>query len=132
MPRFSQRSKDALATAHPDLQRLFNEVIQHFDCIVLEGHRGKEKQERMVREGKSQLHFPLSKHNKDPARAVDVAPYPIDWNDKERFYAFGGFVLGVAAMLDIEICWGGDWDQDTEVHDQSFFDLPHFELAESA
>jgi len=25
-----------------------------------------------------------------PSDAVDVAPYPIDWNDKERFYYFAG------------------------------------------
>lgn len=128
MPRFSRRSQEALATAHPDLQRLFEEVIKHFDCIVLEGHRDKEKQERMVREGKSTLHYPESEHNKEPSLAVDVAPYPIDWEDRERFYYFAGFVQGVASQMGIPIRWGGDWDRDTEVHDQSFFDLPHFEL----
>jgi len=128
MPRFGARSLRELSTAHPDLQRLFHEVIKHFDCTVLEGHRGKEAQEEAVRTGKSKVHYPHGKHNATPSLAVDVAPWPIDWHDRLRFYYFGGFVKGVAEMMGIGIRWGGDWDSDTEVTDQTFFDLPHFEL----
>jgi hypothetical protein len=60
--------------------------------------------------------------------AVDVAPYPVDWNDKERFYYFAGFVKGVASSLGISIRWGGDWNSDNNLKNQTFFDLPHFEL----
>ena len=128
MPKFGERSEAALQTAHPDLQRLFREVIKHYDCAVLEGHRGQQAQDKAVREGKSKTPWPQSKHNQQPSLAVDVVPYPIDWNNKDRFYHFGGYVLGVAEMLDIPIRWGGDWDRDTELHDQKFIDLPHFEL----
>ena len=31
-------------------------------------------------------------------------------------------------MMDINLRWGGDWDQDTEVKDNRFDDLGHFEL----
>ena len=41
-------------------------------------------------------------------------------------------LLRVAAGLDIEIRWGGDWDGDNEFTDQSFDDLVHFETREGA
>ena len=37
------------------------------------------------REGRSKLSWLESKHNCEPSRAVDIAPYPIDWDDRERF-----------------------------------------------
>jgi len=67
-------------------------------------------------------------HNRYPSRAIDLAPWPLDWSDIRRFYYFGGFVVGVANKLDIPIRWGGDWDGDFEVKDQNFNDLVHFEL----
>ena len=128
MPKFGKRSKAKLETCHPDLQRLFNEVIKHFDCSILQGERGEEEQNEYYRTGKSKLKFPQSKHNSSPSLAVDVAPYPIDWNDKHRFYYFAGFVKGIAASMGITLRWGGDWDGDNDLNDQTFFDLPHFEL----
>lgn len=130
MPKFGTRSKKHLATCHPSLQKLFETVVVYFDCSVLCGYRGKEEQDEAYRQGRSTKKYPLSRHNKQPSKAVDVVPYPIDWNDKERFYFFAGFVKGIATLMGIDIRWGGDWDSDTEVHDQTFFDLPHFELKE--
>ncbi len=128
--KFGQRSMKNLSEAHPDLQRLFSEVIKHVDCSVIEGFRSEEEQNKMVHDGRSKLEWPLSKHNQTPSLAVDVIPYPVDWNDKNRFYYFAGFVKGTAARLGIKIRWGGDWDSDNEFKDQSFHDLPHFELSE--
>ena len=31
-------------------------------------------------------------------------------------------------MTGVEIRWGGDWDSDTQVKDNKFDDLVHFEL----
>ena len=106
-------------------------VIERFDCSVIEGHRDKERQDMMQETGMSKLAYPHSKHNHEPAQAVDVAPYPINWNDRERFVLFGGYVKGVADMLRIPIRWGGDWDGDTDTQDQTFHDLPHFELTDA-
>ena len=91
MPAFSNRSKNNLNECHEDLQRLFNEVIQHYDCTVIEGYRGRQEQNEAFRTGKSRLKYPGSKHNKRPSLAIDVVPYPIDWNDWKRFYYFGVF-----------------------------------------
>ena len=128
MPKFGSRSKSRLKTCDTRLQDLFNEVIKHFDCSVIQGHRGKEDQNKAFKEGKSKLKYPNGNHNKSPSKAVDVAPYPINWNDRERFTYFAGYVVGIASQMGLKIRWGGDWDMDTEVKDNNFDDLPHFEV----
>ena len=121
---FSQTSKHRLQTCDSRLIKLFAEVVEGFDCSILEGKRSPERQAELLRHGKSKtLH---SKHLK--GLAVDVAPYPIDWEDRERFHYFGGYVKGVASQMDIPIRWGGDWNGDTQVKDNNFDDLVHFEL----
>jgi len=133
MYKFGTRSKNNLATAHPDLQRLFNEVIKGYDCSIICGTRNQEDQDRAFHEGRSKVRYPNGKHNKQPSQAVDVVPWfknkpHIRWNDKEKFYHFAGYVQGIADGLGIPIRWGGNWDSDDELKDQSFYDLPHYEL----
>lgn len=130
MPRFGSRSKKRLATCDDRLQDLFKEVVKHFDCSVIQGYRGKADQNKAFDEGRSKLRYPHGKHNASPSKAVDVAPYPINWSDRDRFHYFGGFVLGIASQMGLKIRWGGDWDRDTEVKDNRFDDLPHFEIRE--
>ena len=130
MPRFGRKSNKNLNTCDGDLIFLFTEVVKYFDCSVLEGHRGRKLQNKFFKEGKSKLKFPDGNHNKKPSKAVDVVPYPIDFNDRERMTYFAGFVKGMAATLGIPIRWGGDWNSDTEVKDNNFDALPHFELRE--
>lgn len=128
MATFSPQSLGRLGTCHEDLQRLFMRVVNGWDCTVLEGHRDKAAQNEAFRTGRSKLQWPNGNHNKKPSLAVDVAPYPIDWQDWKRFYAFGGYVLGIADHMGIGIRWGGDWNGNRDFADQSFNDLPHFEL----
>ena len=98
MPRFGKRSRENLSTCHEDLQKVFNEVIKHVDCSVLEGHRDERTQEKLFSEGKTKVHYPMGRHNSKPSRAVDVVPYPVDWNDRERFHLFSWFVLGLSLI----------------------------------
>ena len=128
MPKFGSKSRKNLATCHEDLQDIFNEVIKYVDCSVIEGHRSQERQDKLYEEGKTKLKYPKGRHNASPSRAVDVVPYPIDWDDRERFHLFAGFVLGVAQSMEINIRWGGDWNKNFEVDDNQFDDFPHFEL----
>lgn len=130
MPSFSQKSKTQLSTCHSDLQLLFNMVIKSYDCVVLEGFRGEEKQNKAYDEGKSKLKWPNSNHNKYPCRAVDVSPYPIDWNDWKKFYHFIGYVQACATILGIKIRTGADWNMDGDFKDNKFNDLVHFELVD--
>lgn len=128
MAKFGKLSWDRLQTVHPDLQLLFQEVVKTYDCAILTGHRDKTAQEEAFHTGKSEKNWPDSLHNKWLSQAVDVAPWPIDWNDTKRFYHFAGFVQATAQMMGIKIRWGGDWDSDRDFKDQTFNDLVHFEL----
>ena len=130
MPRFSTRSKSRLHTCDERLVDLFNEVVKGFDCTILEGHRGKKAQNEAFNKGNSKVKFPNGKHNQSPSVAVDVAPYPIDWSDRDRFHYFSGYVLGIASQMGLKIRWGGDWDMDTKTNDNKFDDLVHFEIKE--
>jgi len=126
MNKWSTQSQDKLNSVHKDLQVLFNKVLQICDCTVIEGHRSYDRQKDLFENGKTKTL--KSKHCINPSFAIDVAPYPIDFNDIKRFYYFGGIVKAVSEILDIPIRWGGDWDKDNDLNDQTFNDLVHFEL----
>ena len=128
MPKFGRKSKERLSTCDERLQKVFNEVIKHVDCSVLEGHRSKDRQNKLYEEGKTKVKYPNGRHNRQPSSAVDVTPYPVDWKDRERQTLFAGCVIGVASQMGIKLRWGGDWDQDFQVVDNRFDDFPHFEL----
>lgn len=128
MPKFGSRSRKNLATCHEDLQDLFNEVIKHVDCSVICGHRNKQEQNEAFEKKRTKVKYPNGRHNAKPSMAADVVPYPIDWDDRERFHLFAGFVLGIAQSMEINIRWGGDWNKNFEVDDNNFDDLPHFEI----
>lgn len=138
MPKFSQESFSKLSTCHMELQTLFYEIVRYHDCKVIEGHRGEADQNAAVDRGASKILWPNGKHNGQPSMAVDVAPYPLNWSDKPkniaRYYLFAGYVLGIAEQLKAQgkmtysIRWGGDWDGDKDLSDQTFDDLVHFEL----
>jgi len=131
MPAFSQSSINKLATCDKKLWDLFQEVVKHFDCIILCGHRGEAEQNEAFENHFSQLKFPDSLHNKQPSLAVDVAPYiggrPI-LNDREAACIFAGRVLQQADILGTPIRWGGDWNGNGLTTDNKFQDLFHFEL----
>lgn len=140
MPRFGTTSGKRLDTADEKLQELFKEVVKHFDCKVLTGHRDRESQDAAFRAKRSRVRWPNSKHNSLPSKAIDVAPYPLRWPDKltgkaaeaewRRWYMFVGYVRGIAAEMGISIRCGADWDGDFDIKDQNFHDLPHFEIKE--
>jgi peptidoglycan LD-endopeptidase CwlK len=136
MPIFSEKSIQILSQAHSDLQVIFNEVIKFVDCTIIESYRDRDAQEKAVREGKSQVHFPFGAHNLMPSLAVDVSPYPLRWDDKKRFYVFWGSVKIITRKLLDEkrvthgLRWGGDWKGSDTYNTQQFDDLDHFELVE--
>lgn len=136
MPKFSKSSFTKLSTCHPELQVLFYEVIKSFDCQIIEGYRKEEDQEQAFFNGHTQLHWPHGKHNAQPSMAVDVSPWPLDWGNKKRFYWFAGYVMGIAQKLKDDgkmthaIRYGGDWDSDKNIDEETFRDLVHFELME--
>lgn len=127
MPKFSQSSINRLNTCHPDLQRLFLEVVKVRDCSIVEGYRTKEEQDKAFYAGRSQVKWPNGMHNKFPSQAVDVWPYPVPrlengLIDDNSFVwdQFANEVFEKAAELGIEVVWGGSWD--------TLVDKPHWEL----
>jgi peptidoglycan LD-endopeptidase CwlK len=134
MAVFSDASRKQLGTCDPRLQRVLLEVIKYFDFSVLEGHRGEEDQNRAYAKGLSQVRWPFGKHNSLPSKAVDLAPYPIDWSSTEaarqRFCLLAGFVLLEGLKQGVKLRWGGDWDGDNDTRDEKFRDLGHFEILE--
>ena len=159
MPKFSTRSKNRLGTIHRDLHILFGEyVIKYFDCTVLYGLRSPEEQFELYKKGRKEVddkwlvedsrkivtykdgYLKKSKHNYIPSLAVDVAPYYVEkphirWDDTDTLYYFAGLVMGIATLLkelkiiESDIIFGGNWDNDQDLHDQTFMDLVHFQIA---
>ncbi len=127
MPNFGNRSKSNLENVNPRLVEVCNDAIKTFDFSVLCGHRNEEDQNKAFDEKKSTLKYPESNHNKKPSDAVDLAPYPIDWENKAAFYKLASIMFFSANRIGIKLRWGGDWDRDASRRDQSFNDLPHFE-----
>jgi peptidoglycan L-alanyl-D-glutamate endopeptidase CwlK len=134
MPAFGAVSVAQLQTCRPALQRLALAVVKGWDCTVDKGHRPQAEQHAAFLSGASQKDWPDGPHNALPSNAFDLYPYPRpdDKTAKGRatYYAFAGYVLGVASQLGIPIRWGGDWDSDHDLMDQTFDDLVHFELKE--
>ena len=128
MPAFGTRSMEHLVTCAEPLQRLSLRVVSVFDCSCIEGHRGAQSQNDAFDAGLSQLRWPKSKHNKIPSDAIHLVPYPLDWEDRDRFHYFAGYVRATAWAMGIGIRWGGDWDGDWQTRDNAFDDLAHFEL----
>ena len=111
------------------LQIILTEALQVMDHSVICGYRTQEEQLALFLEKKTKVR--LGKHNSTPSLAVDVIPYPIkeDWNDdRDRIILFAGIVLGIAHKNKVRIRWGGDWDSDRDMSDQTFNDLVHFEV----
>lgn len=128
--KFSKISKQRISTIDPKLQSVLFKAIQVYDFTVLEGHRSNERQDELYSQGRTKLKAGQSKHNQMPSKAVDLAPFPIDWQNLDRFIHLAGIIIGIGHSMGITIRWGGNWDRDNQImkEDQNFNDLPHFEL----
>lgn len=129
MPTFSQFSLDNLSTCHQDVQDLFHEVVKYYDIRIICGHRTVAEQQRLYAKGRTVpgsivTHcdgiLRKSKHQTFPSIACDVVPYPVDWDNVNRFYELAGWVQAFALGMNIPVVWGGHW--------RSLKDLPHWEL----
>ncbi len=122
MASFGKSSTKRLETLHSDLQRILKMAIQYYDFSITGGHRNKEDQNKAFKDDKSTKQWPDSKHNSLPSKAVDVCPYPVDWDDVEEFFFLAGIIFMCAKELDVIIRWGGRFND--------IKDCPHFELVQ--
>lgn len=135
MYRYSKRSKKNYDELHPDLQLILDHAIKVVDHSIIEGHRPIEEQLKAYNEGFSKVK--RGKHNELPSLAVDVQPYPLSKNEREKreqFYWLCGILYGIGKTLKAEgkishdVRFGGDWDKDGDITDNGFDDLYHLEL----
>ena len=124
----SKRRRD---TCTPRIITFCNELIKVVDFTVLCGHRGEKAQNKAYNSTpkRSSKEWPNSLHNRYPSPAIDLAPYPVDWDDEYRFAYFAGQAMQLARSLGIELIWGGDWDSDLYVKEHRLIDMPHFQEA---
>jgi len=120
--KLGKRSLQNMSGVHPDLVSVVKGAISitEQDFTVIEGVRSVKRQRELLRDGKSTTMN--SRHI--TGHAVDMVPWPIDWNDLKRFEIVSEAMKQSAKELNIPIVWGGDW--------KSFYDAPHFELDRKA
>ena len=116
--KLGTRSLQNLSGVHPDMVAVVSKAIEitEVDFTVIEGIRNIERQRQLLKEGKSTTLN--SRHI--TGHAVDMVPWPVDWEDLDRFETMAEAMKDAAEELEIPIVWGGDW--------KSFYDAPHFEL----
>ena len=126
--KLGKRSLDRLVGVNPSLVAVFKKACETmpFDITVLEGLRTAERQAELLKQGATKVK--VSRHMS--GNAIDIAPYPIDWNDTERFKIVAHHMFAAAKELGIVIRWGGNWSRQDETvkPTSSFDDMPHFEL----
>ena len=116
--KLGTRSLQNLSGVHPDMVAVVKKAIEitEVDFTVIEGIRNVSRQRELYKAGKSTTMN--SRHI--TGHAVDMVPWPVDWEDLERFETMAKAMKSAAEELEIPIVWGGDW--------KSFYDAPHFEL----
>ena len=144
MPMFSKISTERKLTCDPKLILVLDELIKQMDFIILCGTRTKAEQEDAFLRGATKVHYPDSKHNSLPSKAVDIAPYyteapHVRWPDRKQrpgtydkelaaFYILATAFNITAGFLGVHIRSGFDWNSNWDIFDQNFDDLPHHEL----
>lgn len=122
----SKTGKLRFSQLHPLLQEILTEFLFYKDISIICGFRSKEEQEEAFCKGCSKAHFGQSPHNFNPARAVDIVPYPIpmkngQWdNNSKEWNEVANLFLEIAKQKNIQITWGGTF--------KKLVDKPHFEL----
>ena len=146
MYKLGKGSLKKLESVHHDLVKIIKLAITRtpVDFGISEGHRSLERQKQLYDQGKSKIDGinKKGKHNYSPSLAIDLYAYHPDIEVRKKLAydvptlcIIAGVIISCADELkakgDIKhsIRWGGNWDNDGVIlYDQSFDDLPHFEL----
>jgi peptidoglycan L-alanyl-D-glutamate endopeptidase CwlK len=150
------RSRSNLLGVHPSLVRVVERAIQitEQDFMVIEGVRSREQMCINFGKGRTAaqceavgvpakyarpnlakvtwLRNPFnSNHRIMPdgyGHAVDLVPYPVDWEETKKFDKIAEAMLKAAEELGVDIRWGADWDEDGNPRERGESDSPHFEI----
>lgn len=105
--------------------------ISEVDFTVLEGVRTLERQRELYAQGRTapgKIVTWTMKSRHIEGKAVDLVPYPLDWNDLEKFNKIKDAMFQAAREQDVNLRWGADWDGDGKYREKGEYDSPHFEL----
>ena len=105
--------------------------ISEVDFTVLEGVRTLERQRELYAQGRTapgKIVTWTMKSRHIEGKAVDLVPYPLDWNDLEKFNKIKDAMFQAARELDVNLRWGDDWDGDGKYREKGEYDSPHFEI----
>ena len=140
MANFGAKSIAKLNTCEKDIQTIMLLAIVYMDFTIIFGQRSPDEQFALFTKGRTQNEQGVwviqnqdevvtykdgtekkSKHNYEPVSlAIDVAPWPSLWEDKNRFFELGGVVKTCGEQLFTEgkitkkLKWGYDlwsWDE---------------------
>ena len=105
--------------------------ISEVDFTVMEGVRTLERQRELYAQGRTapgKIVTWTMKSKHIEGKAVDLVPYPLDWNDLEKFNKIKDAMFQAAKELDVNLRWGADWDGDGNYREKGEYDSPHFEI----
>jgi len=125
MYTFGNSSLSLMEGVHPLLRECAELALSYgiLDLTVppYGGLRTIKDQRKLVAKGASKtltsLHLVQSSGF---GHALDLAPYPIDWDNEARFNMAGALMFRAAGEIGMPLEWGGMW--------KTFKDFPHFQL----
>lgn len=154
-PRSKARADTCKPALRDVIYRAAHLAPLDLDFTVLEGVRSRDQMKvnygkgrtamQLVKKGISPLYAKpnerkvtwlndpfASTHAADPedglSKAVDLAPWPINWNDSARFEKLARHVIDTGKSMGVRLKWGRDWDMDGRYEEKGETDGPHFEL----
>lgn len=114
-----------------DLVRVVKHAAGLIPLVVVCGVRTREEQAALYAIGRTKPGKPVtwtlnSKHC--DGLAVDLAPIPLDWNNRAAFLALHGAMSLGAQRIGVTLRYGGDWDGDGVLGERGETDLVHWEI----
>lgn len=105
--------------------------LSEVDFTVLEGVRTLQRQTELYNQGRTtpgKIVTWTMKSKHIDGKAVDLVPYPLDWNDLAKFDKIKDAMFKAAKEQDVNLRWGADWNSNGEYREKGETDSPHFEI----
>ena len=140
--KLGTKSKEKLKDVHPKLAKIVARAIElsEVDFTVVQGNRTQAQQDALYAQGRTKPGPIVTKtrnSNHIGGRAVDIMPW-IDGKlfmpdrptkeDAKLWFRINQAMQLAACEDGIKLRWGGDFNQDGNLTNDSFVDLPHWEL----
>lgn len=138
MPKFSNRSLQAMQGVDPKLVKVLNSAIitSPIDFTIIEGVRTEARQKQLYAQGRTTAGSIVTyangvtkKSNHQPksdgwGKAIDFCPFvngKLDWNNHSNFKVIADHIVKTGADMGIKVVAGFYWKKP--------YDPPHIELA---